>query len=144
NAYFGWLADDGGWIIRIPASTIQIMKGMNDQVIDGSMYPAVRVAGTLTIGAGVDRDQNIWGVSLEGSVATRTPVDKNGMMTAPDINSAPQGNNKCPAGDRCPYQDQMNFSSPDPYTYSDFTGFGLRNFTRPKGFYSWVQKGCTD
>src|SRR5439155_20849586 len=25
---------------------------------------------------------------------------------------------------------------PHPYTYSDFTGFGLRNFSTPRGFYS--------
>ena len=31
---------------------------------------------------------------------------------------------------------------PHPYTYSDFTGFGLVNFTNPKGYYSLIQKGC--
>lgn len=34
--------------------------------------------------------------------------------------------------------------NPNVYTYSDFTGFGLRNFTRPRGSYSWVQRGCLD
>src|SRR5579871_1208295 len=143
NTYWAWLASDSGWIVRIPASTIPAQKPMMDTTVDGSAYQAVRVAGSLTIGAGVDRDQNIWGVSYSGSVATRIKVDVNGNMTMPDINSPPMGNNKCPAGDRCPYQDTQQ-SNPSPYTYSDFTGFGLRNFTRPKGFWSYVQKGCDD
>ena len=46
------------------------------------------------------------------------------------------GNNKCPAGDSCP--------NAGAYTYSDFTGFGLRNFTRPVGSYSVVVPGCKD
>ncbi|MDE0882725.1 MAG: hypothetical protein OSB21_09030, partial [Myxococcota bacterium] len=29
-----------------------------------------------------------------------------------------------------------------PYTYSDFTGFGLRNFTAPRGGYKMVIEGC--
>ncbi len=144
NTYWVWLADDDGWIIRIPGSMFPPNKPLQDMVVDGSAYPAVKVAGTSTIGAGVDRQQNVWGISLSGTVATRIKVDQNGMMTMPDINSPPMGNNKCPAGDRCAYADQGNFSEPAPYTYSDFTGFGLRNFTRPTGFYRYVQKGCVD
>jgi hypothetical protein len=29
-----------------------------------------------------------------------------------------------------------------PYTYSDFTGFALRTFTAPNGFYRTVVEGC--
>ena len=29
-----------------------------------------------------------------------------------------------------------------PYTYSDFTGFGLRNFTAPRGGYKMIVEGC--
>jgi hypothetical protein len=143
NLYCAWLASDTGYIVQMPGSLLPLPNGM-DVTVDGSAYPVAKVAGTTTIGVGVDRDQNIWGVSLSGSVATRIPVDVTCKMTAPDINSAPMGNNKCPAGDRCPYRDRMNGPEPSPYTYSDFTGFGLRNFTRPKGFYSYVQKGCID
>ena len=35
-----------------------------------------------------------------------------------------------------------NATDPQPYTYSDFTGFGLRNFTRPAGTYTYVIQGC--
>jgi hypothetical protein len=140
NQYWAWLADDSGWVIRMPGSDLKLPMGA-DVIVDGSAYPAVQVAGTETIGVGIDRDQNAWGISLSGTVATRIKVDQMGTMTTPDINSAPMGNNKCPAGDRCPYQDN-NISQPNPYTYSDFTGFGLRNFTRPTGFYSYVIAGC--
>jgi hypothetical protein len=30
----------------------------------------------------------------------------------------------------------------DPYTYSDFIGFGLNTFADPKGFYRFVIEGC--
>ena len=30
----------------------------------------------------------------------------------------------------------------NPYTYSDFTGFGLRNFTRPSGMYRVLIEAC--
>jgi hypothetical protein len=142
NQYFVWLAAHDGWIVRLPGSSLPLPKGA-DVMVDGSNYPAVRVAGSFMGGAGVDRDQNVWGISHDGSVATRIKVDVNGMMANPDINSAPMGNNKCPAGDRCPLKDSQG-SEPGPYTYSDFTGFGLRNFTRPKGQYSYLQRGCKD
>jgi hypothetical protein len=142
--YWVWMARDGGWISRIPASTIAVPKGA-DQTIDGHAFLAMQVAGTNTIGAGVDIDQNIWGISYSGSVATRIKVDVMGNMTKPDING---GNNNmgCPvgAGDRCTMGLNGRNTTPDPYTYSDFTGFGLRNFTNPKGYYSYIQKGCQD
>ena len=30
----------------------------------------------------------------------------------------------------------------NPYSYSDFTGFGLRNFTNPQGSWEMVMMGC--
>jgi hypothetical protein len=141
NSYWAWMMTDTGYITRIEASSIPLPVGA-DKVVDGHAYPTMKVAGSYSIGVGVDRDQNIWGIANTGSVATRIKVDMNGMMTPPILNMPPMGNNKCPAGDTCPYQD-TNASSPNPYTYSDFTGFGLRNFTRPTGFYSYVVKGCS-
>ncbi|MSP60355.1 MAG: hypothetical protein EXR72_08440 [Myxococcales bacterium] len=141
QSYFVWMARDGGWVSRIDASGIALPNGADKQV-DGAGMPAMQVAGGSTIGAGVDTDQNIWGVSLSGSVATRIKVDQNGAMTKPDIAGGQPGMS-CPvgAGDRCALKFQSN-PDPQPYTYSDFTGFGLRNFTNPKGFYAWAQKGC--
>src|SRR5205814_1693499 len=82
---------------------------------------------------GLDSDANVWGVSYDGSVATRIKVDVGGNITAPDIAS---GNNNagCPVGkgDRCTLGFKGDLSV-NPYTYSDFSGYGLRNFTQPKG-----------
>jgi hypothetical protein len=64
-----------------------------------------------------------------------------GKMTPPMLNQQPMGNNLCPTGDNCRNSDRQN-ANMQPYTYSDFTGFGLRNFTRPKGSYTYVQPGC--
>jgi hypothetical protein len=142
GSYFVWMARDGGFVVRIPASTIPVPKG-SDMDVNGNAMAALQVAGGDTIGAGVDVDQNIWGVSNSGSVATRIKVDVGGNMTMPDI-SGGTDNQGCPvgAGDRCTLGLAGTGSTPDPYTYSDFTGFGLRNFTNPKGHYSYIQKGC--
>ena len=80
-------------------------------------------------------DQNVWGVNM--STSTRAILDNKGaLVKQPSVNGQPMGNNKCPAGDSCP--------NAGAYTYSDFTGFGLRVFTRPHGSYSVVVPGCTD
>ena len=140
NTFFAWVATDSGFITRLEASSLALPAGQ-DRTVDGSGWPALKVAGSNTIGVGVDRDQNVWGVSLSGTVATRIQVDQNGQMTPPDLKSAAKQGERCPAGDRCAYQDNGR-SEPSPYTYSDFTGFGLRNFTRPKGSWSYLVKGC--
>ncbi len=146
NAYFAWMARDGnnqnpGFVVRIDASAIALPSGQ-DRTVDGSAMPGQKVDGTDTIGAGLDREQNVWGISYGGSVATRIEVDSAGNMTPPDLAGGGAGSG-CPVGggDRCALQ-LAGHPEPNPYTYSDFTGFGLRNFTSPKGFYSYVQKGC--
>jgi hypothetical protein len=143
NQYWAWIYADTH-IVRMPASDVPLPKNNQDVVMDGANFPATRVAGgSGGRGVGVDRDQNIWGISISASTATRIKVDQMGTMAVPDLNSPPMGNNLCPAGDRCPYADRQN-AAPGPYTYSDFTGFGLRNFTRPKGYYRYTQKGCVN
>ena len=140
NSYFAWMARDDGYIVRIDASKTPPQKGM-DLLVAAQAMPAMRVAGDQTIGAGVDAAQNVWGISYSGSVATRIQVDAMGNMKAPDLTSAPQGQNLCPAGDTCVMRG-IQGGEPNPYTYSDFTGFGLRNFTRSKGSYGYVYPGC--
>ncbi|MSP59778.1 MAG: hypothetical protein EXR72_05445 [Myxococcales bacterium] len=138
KAFFVW-AGGGTSVVRIPASDIPIPKGM-DSTVDGSAYAAVKVAGSAK-GVGVAADQNVFNISPGSAVITRVQVDALGKMTAPDIVTAPMGANKCPGGDRCVYADGH---SEQPYTYSDFTGFGLKNFTRPKGTWAYVIEGCKD
>jgi hypothetical protein len=129
--YYVWSCNGGNQITRIPASDIPMVK--MDQNINNN--------GWLTIpaqcyGVGVDNDQNVWGVP-QASVITRAVIDANGDMPKAPANGAPAPNTRCPAGDMCDL-------TTGHYTYSDFTGFGLRNFTRPQGTYSFVAKGCID
>jgi len=104
--------------------------------------------GITTLGAGVAADLDLWGVNQSNDVTTNTAgvmqqmnathfhVDAAGNVTPPtaadqvrlDDNGLTPGG----AAHRAPY----------PYTYSDFTGFGLRNFTNPHGSYSYIWTGC--
>jgi len=78
---------------------------------------------------------------MVGSVLTRVRVDANGNPSLPDIMGGVE-NQGCPIvgnmgkGDRCTLGLTGITSDPHPYTYSDFTGFGLRNFSTPRGFYA--------
>ena len=139
NSYFVWMGRHPNWVIQIPASTIPPPNGA-DVSIDGTGFNAIAVAGSAPAGVGVDVDQNLWAIASGDSVATRLKVDAAGTVSPPDITSGTKYNG-CPVGDRC-YLKFKNNPDPTPYTYSDFTGFGLRNFTNPKGVYSWIQKGC--
>ena len=141
NKYFAWIAG-GQSVVRIPATDLALPNGA-DVLVNGAAYPSVQIAGDGK-GVGVDKDQNVWNVAGSGTTgATRIKVDAMGTMTKPDINSPPMGNNLCPAGDHCAHQGN-NPWDPSPYTYSDFTGFGLRNFTRSTGTWTYLVKGCVD
>jgi hypothetical protein len=77
------------------------------------------------IGAGVDFDGNVWGVSRQADTASRLDVDANGTVKTPPtgtINTVKVGKN--------------------PYTYSDFTGYGLANFVRPQGRWAYLHSPC--
>src|SRR6185436_14866358 len=119
----------GGGVVQIPASKIPVVK--MDQTVAPNNWTTIQMP---CYGVGVDSDQNVWGVDM--SKSTRALVDAMGNVKQPVVNGQPMGGNKCPAGDSCP--------NSGAYTYSDFTGFGLRNFTRPQGTYSVLVKGCAD
>ena len=130
NDYFVYSCS-GGTVTQIPASSPAWKPLKMDQTIQNPGWPTIQMP---CRGVGVDSDQNVWGISM--GMSTRALLDKNGGITQPKVNQAPLGMNKCPAGDQCPNM--------QAYTYSDFTGFGLRNFTRPTGTYQMLVKGCTD
>ncbi len=69
-----------------------------------------------TIGVGVDFDGFIWGVNRDSDNTCRVDPDSGA------VDCYPVGNG--------------------PYTYSDFTGFALRNFTAPRGTYQQLFEGC--
>ncbi|HEV8320479.1 MAG TPA: putative metal-binding motif-containing protein [Myxococcota bacterium] len=119
---FVWMAHSSspGAISRIP---ISVPSGL----VDGSTYPVYILTGAGTIGAGVDFAENIWGINHDSNVATRLLVDATGTVLNPT-----------PAAGVDDVAVGLN-----PYSYSDFTGFGLRNFTNPQGTYEVVLSGCT-
>ena len=68
--------------------------------------------GEGSVGIGLDDDRRIWMVNQVSGTATR-------------LDTATGETREFPVGDT-------------PYTYSDFTGFALRTFTMPSGFYRTV------
>jgi hypothetical protein len=140
---FAWVALDGYAPGAGPAGIGRIPTDIPDGVITPFAVSDVMLIGTAggqhtTTGAGVAVDLDIWGVNQTSSSAIHFKVDAMGKQVGqPDViplddkPSAPEtfcGQSNC---------------KPHPYTYSDFTGFGLRNFTNPHGVYRWVQSGCT-
>src|SRR5581483_10513522 len=122
-----WVALDGGAIGKIP---FDVMDGEQTFAAATNVF-STKQAGTL--GAGVAIDLDIWGINQGSSSATHFSVDPMGNV----LNAA--------SPDQVTLDDNPTnnaISKPQPYTYSDFTGFGLRNFTNPHGTYDWTQTGC--
>jgi len=114
-----WVAINNGYIFRVDQS---LGDGYQDQSGSKSYWP---VKGTTIIGVGVDFGGNVWGISYEHGVASRLDVDAKGDPKLPPTattNTVIVGKN--------------------PYTYSDFTGYGLQNFTRPQGRYLYQIAPC--
>jgi len=122
---YAWVALDG----QVGGATTGAIGRIPTDIPDGttaltSFYLTGRIG---TLGSGVAIDLDIWGIQQNDRSAVHFDVDAQGnVMNA--------GN-----PDRVPLDDGH---TPDPYTYSDFTGFGLRNFTNPRGTYTWIQPGC--
>lgn len=128
---YAWVALDGGSIGRIPTD-------LPDQVSSLLAPTSVFSTGQAgTLGAGVASNLDVWGVNQGASTATHFAVDAKGDITGPP-DTIPLDDNPNAGNDFCP----LGSCKPQPYTYSDFTGFGLVNFTSPKGYYAWTQTGC--
>jgi hypothetical protein len=110
---------DGGYILRIN-------QNVPDGIVDLSKTKDYwKVAATTVIGAGVDFEGHIWAVGHKNHIASRLDVDSAGNVKAPAT-----GMTKNVA------------IGMNPYTYSDFTGFGLANFVRPQGRWSYLHHPC--
>lgn len=72
-----------------------------------------------TIGVGIDRNGACWVVSRNDGIAKGAATR---IRAADDIQSFPTGRN--------------------PYTYSDFTGYGLLTVVRPQGWFRVPIEGC--
>jgi hypothetical protein len=114
-----WVAVNAGYIWRVSQS---VADGLHDLTGSKDYWPT---KGTGVIGVGVDFERHVWGISFNHHMASRLDVDKNGDVITPataQTKNVPVGKN--------------------PYTYSDFTGFGLQNFTRPQGRYVYQLQPC--
>ncbi|MCU1282067.1 MAG: Tryptophan synthase alpha chain, partial [bacterium] len=144
---FAWLALDGSNGLG------QVAVDANFVVPDGTVtqqtvtLPAAQVfstnGGVTTLGAGVAADLDLWGVNQSNDAssavktnATHFHVDAAGNVTPPTAADQVRldDNGLTPGG--------VAHRAPYPYTYSDFTGFGLKNFTNPHGSYSYIWTGC--
>lgn len=95
--------------------------------LDNATAPNAGTA-NIPVGVGVDFDGDVWTVNQATSNATRLHIDQTTLQPAAHPTT---GNivDVFPVG-------------PNPYTYSDFTGLGLRTVTRPTGEYSIPIQGC--
>ena len=117
-----WVAIEQGYVFRIEQS---IPDGVHDMSGAKENQDYWRVSADEVIGVGVDIDLNIWAVGKSNNTASRIDVDDQGAVVAPSTGTTKQVR----VGHR-------------PYTYSDFTGFGLRNFVRPQGRWGYQHRPC--
>lgn len=115
-----WVAHSGGRVARYSqADVITLGDAAPATYFDMPPLPAgfPQVVGQ-TIGVGIDRNGACWAVSRnDGGLGMATRIKPDGT-----VQSFPVGKN--------------------PYTYSDFTGFGLSTVVRPNGFWRGVISGC--
>ncbi len=112
-----------GRMIRINADTAM---STGDWSVDGT----VGTNGEVPVGIGVDFDGDVWTINQSTSNASRLHIDQTTLEPAAHPST---GNivDVFPVGTT-------------PYTYSDFTGLGLRTVTRPQGDYTVKMQGCSD
>jgi streptogramin lyase len=111
-----WVAHTGGFVTRFDAETMQEIEAFQlPHHLGGSETV------NNTIGVGIDRNGSCWAVSINQGylVGTATRIQPGGAMVSYPVGLM-------------------------PYTYSDFTGFGLTTVTRPSGWYNMIVAGCED
>jgi hypothetical protein len=120
-----WVASNNGYVVRLPQALGDGDHDWNAAAALGATLYGGTLGGSM-IGVGIDFDGHVWGISYDQSKATRIDLDAAGNALDPvnQIYTVPVGQN--------------------PYTYSDFTGYGLRNFTRPRGTWRMLIEGCGD
>jgi len=118
NRGYVWVAEnDAGYIYRVDPSLVP--SGGEYTVTGTDRWGPF---GETLRGVGVDFRGNVWGVSYIENRASRMEVDSNGDVINPNAGEV--------------------FVGEHPYTYSDFTGYGLRIFTNPHGWWSYLIEGC--
>ena len=118
NRGYVWVSEnDEGYIYRVDPS---LVPSGGEYTVDGT--DRWGPFGETLRGVGVDFRGNVWGISYIENRASRMEVDSNGDVTNPNGGEVSVGEH--------------------PYTYSDFTGYGLRIFTNPHGWWSYLIEGC--
>ena len=115
---FIWIAEnDEGYVRRLDPTTLPSGQEVTLPNTDrwGPYGGSMR-------GVGLDFDGHVWAVSYDSSTVNRLEVDAGGEVLDAFSSTVVTGAN--------------------PYTYSDFTGFGLRVFTNPHGWWSYMIEGC--
>ncbi len=120
NRGWVWVAFDNGYIWRIPQN---IGGGLQDLSASTDLW---QVQGMVIAGVGVDFDGHVWGISSGTNRATKLLTDAAGNPLRP---AGSQATDFVTVGDQ-------------PYTYSDFTGYGLKTFTKPRGRYRYQLEPC--
>ncbi len=110
-----WVAHTAGWVTRFDAETMQELDAF--QVLHHEQGGSVN----NTIGVGIDRYGNCWAVSRNDAYpnGTATRIRPDGTQDAFPVGLM-------------------------PYTYSDFTGFGMVTVVRPNGWYNMIVAGCQE
>jgi hypothetical protein len=117
-----WVAiQDGGYIARLDQS---ITDGVHDMTGMKDYWPT---AADTVIGVGVDFNGNLWAGGHSNHMVSRLDVDAKGNVILPAT-----GKTKSVALGK------------NPYTYSDFTGYGLMTWVRPQGRYVYQLKACPE
>jgi sugar lactone lactonase YvrE len=114
-----WVAFTGGKVGKLKAEDVVNMgQSAPVQIFDLPTLPGEPDPDS-TIGVGIDRNGACWVVSRndDSSFGSATRIDVND-----NVDAFPVGRN--------------------PYTYSDFTGFGLATVVRPNGYWRGVLEGC--
>jgi hypothetical protein len=122
----GIAADDRGYIWGAEMNASYVVRVDPTSIPSGgSVTPTLERWGTYGSdlrGVGVDFSGNVWAIIRNESKVYRLDVDANGDVIDPVAGEVAVG--------------------VEPYTYSDFTGFGLRTFTNPHGWWSITLQGC--
>jgi hypothetical protein len=142
DSAFVWVAMDGSGIAKIPTLLQDDMTTTFGTATNLFRTNVGAIPGTGTLGAGVAVDLDIWGINQGSSSMTHFKVDAAGaVLNAANPDQVPLDDRPAAAENACPTP-MRGQCKPHPYTYSDFTGFGLRNFTNPRGTYTFRQEGC--
>ena len=116
-----WFAKESGTIGRVSGDDV-VANGTGAQVTTftiPNLAPPLPQGISTTIGVGIDRNGACWVVSRNDGLARGAATR---VRSATDIQSFPTGKN--------------------PYTYSDFTGYGLLTVVRPQGWFRVPIEGC--